>query len=363
MKNRGKTLWIILLAALLVYGCGGSEAAPTPASEPPAPTAAPTPTPVPTPAPAAFTDLALGETLTAEGIELTLDRAETLGAVCAVRGGMGVSRNAPEGKRFLAVTGRVKNTGPREFDAANLVGEITADGQYAYPLEVFVIQDLSFNPLVQPLAEARIVLYASLPVELADSLTECTLTFGFEDGFASMPVSAEASAHPCRLALSNRPEAANLLEVRPFVLTELALKEPVVTDFAEITFTDVKVSNRLTKKFRGNTYSMYTDPAMRVLFLEGTIKNTSPGSIVPCITGTVTVNGYEYELRSWTVVKGTAVVPLQEVPILVYAQMPPELLKGSFACQFCFGFNEDFANNPYTALTGCRYAWSLDWER
>ena len=353
-----------LLAALTLAGCGGSTQAPAPtpeaAAQEPAQTPEPTATPVPEPE---YTQMELGQTLTLGGIELTLCSAETTGAVCAVRGGMGVSRNAPEGKRFLTVTGRVKNLLSREIDAANFSGSMEINGQYVYPMELFVIQELSFRSLVQPLTEARLVLYAALPAELADSVETCVLTFGFEDGLTAMPAGAEQSANPLRLELAADPGAKNPVEVRPFAPEGYELKELIAADFAEITFTDVKVSNRLTKKYRGNTYSIYTEPGMRVLYLEGVIKNTSQGNLVPCITGTVTVNGYEYPLRDWEAMKGTALSPLQEAPIFLYAQVPPELLKGEIACRFCFGFNENFENNEYTALEGCRYVRTLDWER
>ena len=366
MTGRGyftrRGLLAALLAACLLTGCGAAAQTPAPmpeaASEAPEETAAPTPVPTP-----AYTELTLGRTVTLGGIELTLESAETARAVCAVRSGMGVSRNAPEGKRFLTVTGRVKNTLPREIDAANLTGTAEINGRYFYPVELFVIQDLSFKSQVQPLTDARLVLYVTLPTELADSLEKCVLAFGFEDGLAEMPVSAEESAFPCRLTLSAAAGAENPVTVRPFAPEAYALKELINPGFAEITLDDVKVSNRLTKKYRGNTYSVYTEPGMRVLYLEGVIKNTSPGELVPCITGTVTVNGYEYVLRDWEAMKGTALAPLQEAPVFLYAQVPPDLLKGDIVCQFRFGFNECFENNEYTALEGCRYVWTLDWER
>lgn len=359
-----KGLLAALLAALTLAGCGGSVQTPAPtpeaAAQAPAETPEPTATPVPEPE---YTELTLGETEVLDGIELTLCSAETAGAVCAVRGGMGVSRNAPEGKRFLTVTGLLKNTGPREIDAANLTGTMEVNGRYTYPLELFVIQDLSFRSLVQPLMEARMVLYATLPTELADSVEKCVVTFGFEDGFAAMPAGAEQSANPFRLELSADPGARNPVAVRSFAPEGYALGDQIVTPFAEITFSDVKVSNRLSKKYRGNTYSIYTEPGMRVLYLEGVIKNTSTGDLVPCVTGSVTVNGYEYALRDWEALKGTSLAPLQEAPIFLYVPLLPELLKGSYTCQFRFGFNENFENNAYTALEGCRYAWTLDWEK
>ncbi len=357
-----RILPILLALCLGLCACAGGESVSPAQTETPAPESTPSPAPA-SPTPAPFTPLSLGQSVAPEGVELVLERAETTGAVTAVRDGMGVSRNAPEDKLYLAVTGRIRNTGTQELDAGNIAGSVVMDGEYVYDLETYVIQDMAFKSALPPLMEARLVLYALIPRELAGSFRTCEVRFGFLDGFAVMPASAESCPNAYALELSADDQGENRVLRRDLVPREYALEETIATDFAEMTFTSVKVSNRLARKYRGNNYSISTDTACRVLYMEGMIKNTGGRSVVPCFSGTVTVNGYTYPLRDWEAVKGMWLAPLQEAPVYLYAEVPPALLKTHFACEFLFGVNPEVANNEYTCLEGCEYAYSLQWER
>ena len=159
-----KALALALVLGLVLTGCGQpAEAAPTP--EPTAAVSAtPAVTPKPTEEPLPFPELALHESWEAGGVIVTVDRAETLGAITSIRNGEGISRNAPEGFKFLTLVGTVKNTGPEEIDADNLIGQVCINGTYTYSMDKYVIQGLLFKTAHPRIVSVQELLDGSTPI-------------------------------------------------------------------------------------------------------------------------------------------------------------------------------------------------------
>lgn len=355
---------LALALGLFLTGCAGAPAgsAPSPTPEPAA-AATPALTPEPTASPIPCPELALGEPLEAGGAIVTLERAETLGAITSIKKGEGICLNAPEGCKYLVLTGTVKNIGGEEIDADNLIGQVRIDGKYTYTLEKLVIQGLLFKTVLPPLATGRLFLYAEIPAELADSFSECRVVVGYNDGMAEKPEALADCDVARTMALSVGGDEGHAVTLNIFDTRELVLSEKTELDFVSFKFTDLRVMTILRRKYKGELFACSTEKDMMILALEGTIKNTGTDSCRPAFSGTVTVDGYVYPLREWMVQSGSILKPLYEVPIYVFAVIPPELADNYGSVEFRLGFNEDFANNAYTNFEACRYEYVYRWEK
>ncbi len=362
-----KAVALALALGLVLTGCAAPAAPeePTPSPEPAAEaTPAPTPavTPEPTEEPIPYPELALGEPLEAGGVTLTLDRAETLGAITSIKNGEGISRSPSKGFKYLVFSGTIKNTGGEEIDADNLIGQVRIDGKYTYTLEKYVVQGLLFKTLLPPLAAGKLYLYAEVPVELADSLSRCRMSFGYRDGMAFRPESLDECDTARSMELVVGGDEGHDLTLNIYSSQELALAETTELDFVSFKFSDLRVMSILRRKYKGNLFSCSTEKDMLILALEGTIKNTGAESCRPAVSGTVTVDGYVYPIREWLVQSGGILKPLYEVPFYVFAVIPPELADSYKTVEFRIGFNDDFANNSYTDFQACRYEYIYRWS-
>ena len=360
--KRIAALLLCLLTILSLTACGGTARAPEPTQ---APTPEPTPavTPEPTEEPITCPRLSLGDLLEEGGVSITLERAETLGAITSIKKGEGMSRSAPEGCKYLTLTGTIRNTGARTVDADGIIGEVRLDGKYTYTLEKFVVQGLLFNTELPPLARGKLYLYAEVPTELADSFTDCRVMFGYNEGLQGKSAALAGCDIARVMELTAGDGEGDTVVQNVFTPEELALEQTAATDFAELVFRERKVLSKFQRKYKGNVYSYATDADMAILCLEGSIKNISQESLRPAFSGTVTVDGYTYELREWMVHKSLLLPPLYEAPIYLFAVIPPELAESYTVCEFRFGFNDGFANNAYTDFGACRYEYIYRWEK
>ena len=340
---------------------GAGVCAGCPSPEPSA-EAAPTETPAPTEEPLLFPELTLGETLEAGDVTLTLTRAETLGAITSVKNGEGITRNAPEGYKYLVLTGTVRNSGTDEIDADNLVGQVRIDGKYVYTMDKYVIQGLLFKTQLPPLAKGTLYLYAEVPVELADSFRECRVCFGYNDRMEGKPESLNACDVARYMDLSADGDDAHRVALNIFTAEDLSLNQKTEQDFVSFKFSSLRLMTILRRKYQGNVLSCSTEKDMMILALEGTIKNTGTESYRPAVSGSVTVDGYVYPIREWLVQSGGILKPLFEVPFYVFAVIPPELAENYKSAEFRIGFNEDFTNNSFTNFEACRYEYIYRWN-
>ena len=163
------------------------------------------------------------------------------------------------------------------------------------------------------------------------------------------------------LAVDGCEDSAVKLNI--FTPEELVLDDWVEHPFVSLKFTAMKTTSILRRKYKNEVFSCSTERDMKIICLEGTIKNTGEQGYRPALSGCVTVDGYIYPLRAWLVNKSGQLQPLKETPFYAFAEIPPELADSYTKAEFRFGFNDDFANNSFTNFEACRYEYVYRWEK
>lgn len=156
--------------------------------------------------------VSLGEEITLEFAKITFDSSLISYSV----GGSGFSSMAQDGMRLFSLTGYIENIGGSNLSVANVNAEMIFNGEYTYTAYATINDSNSYPVSVAPLVNAEYVLYAEIPEALLDKLTNCEVRFSLNEGFASVPESAEAGDHAfvmeldedtCRATLSAAEEA------------------------------------------------------------------------------------------------------------------------------------------------------------
>ena len=99
-------------------------------------------------------------------------------------------------KEFVYIRGTLTNTGKAEISMPEISGKVTADG-YSYEIQSINIieSDGSSAYTISPLMTYTYTLYAEVPNQLVDKVSEFEMNFGFEDNFARVTSSDKAPAY------------------------------------------------------------------------------------------------------------------------------------------------------------------------
>ena len=171
------TLLLALALVLSLSACGGSEA---PALEAPANPEAGAPAQE---APAGKNALALGTTVELPFAKFSFDSA----VVDHKAGGSKGYRPASDGMLFFILQGTVQNTGGSELKLYQLCGEMTFGGTYTYSASGAVSYGDGYETNLPALMEGRFLIFAEVPEALVDQLTDCTVSFSFNENFEETP--------------------------------------------------------------------------------------------------------------------------------------------------------------------------------
>ena len=132
--------------------------------------------------------------------------------------------------------------------------------------------------------------------------------------------------------------------------TEYVLGQPITAEGIEMTFTEGGFADdiRVTSRESGLTITSGppAESGKQFFYLKGTLRNTAKSEIRPAIGGKVTIDGYEYELKTDTVKTNanpvSSIEPLESVILMLYVQVPDELATGFTEGNMVFGFNDNF---------------------
>ncbi len=133
----------------------------------------------------------LGTPLVAPGVELTLTECGFSEDIRITKHSPGISFTSgpspQEGKQYFYLKGTLKNTGKRAVFPA-IGGKVVIDG-YEYQVRTDTIaKDATPASTIEPLDEVYVLIFASIPNELANSFTEGKMAFGFNDNFSNVDI-------------------------------------------------------------------------------------------------------------------------------------------------------------------------------
>ena len=137
------------------------------------------------------TPITLGETITLEFVEFTIERAEWTERIEPPNAGR-ASIRGNEGYIFLALHGRAANTSTDLFDLSEMNIDLVINDQLSYRGSFRLVtpggDGFTSRGGTPPLSERGFVLYFRVPNNARELFEEGRVTFGFQDNFVWMGI-------------------------------------------------------------------------------------------------------------------------------------------------------------------------------
>lgn len=178
------SLFLALLMALTLVGCGGNNnsapsANPIPSQEP-TPSPEPTPTPEPSLEPEnEFTTATIGETVTLEGADVELTTGK-FASGDKLGGNISVSSHS-ESNKYFWLSGTMTNVGTETIASSwgiDSIVNIIFDDKYTYEGSLHVRNDMG------PFGESEVLFWADVPPAMLERYQAVKVQFAYNDGFA-----------------------------------------------------------------------------------------------------------------------------------------------------------------------------------
>lgn len=138
----------------------------------------------------------------------------------------------------------------------------------------------------------------------------------------------------------------------PAAAEPVSIGNTITLPFAELTVDEAAVADdiQITVENDSIIYTSGPDSSAdtEFIYIRGTLKNTSKSQISnPQLTGTVTIDGYEYEADRVDIIESDGssayeLAPLVSYTYTLYTEVPNELAAAFTSCKFNFGFEENF---------------------
>ena len=132
------------------------------------------------------TPLALGETVSVDGVDMMIDSYRT-GKKIIGSSGSGITMMPKNDDEIIfALFGKIENTGGDALSMSNIKAELILDGESFTPWK-YAEYDGSFLTSLDPLCDGNLVFGASIPKTLAENYGTLTLRIAFNDGLKDYP--------------------------------------------------------------------------------------------------------------------------------------------------------------------------------
>ena len=135
---------------------------------------------------ASFTKVNLGDSITTDFVEMTVEKAETSDAIKPTDTSSVYSyKPEQDNETYFYLVGNIKNISGDSYDVEEMNIVMTFDGKYNYT--GYIAADDGGNDFygnyVKPLSSVKYYMYASVPDELIATYSKCTVKFGFHENF------------------------------------------------------------------------------------------------------------------------------------------------------------------------------------
>lgn len=133
-----------------------------------------------------FETVNYGDTISTDFVEMTIESIQNAEALYPTdTSGVYSYMSDQDGEKYFYLKGSLKNIGGNAYSSENIVAEICFDDKYNY--RAYLKADDGGNDFygdyVKPFGSIIYYIYASIPDELLDSYSECTIKFGFKENF------------------------------------------------------------------------------------------------------------------------------------------------------------------------------------
>ena len=330
------------------------------------------------------TQLHLGDSIVTDFVVMTVETFDTAQELRPTdTSGVYSYFSDKENETYFYLVGTIKNTGGNAYSVEDMNIQLTFDGKYNYT--GYIAADDGGNDfygdVVNPLCSVKYYMYASVPDELINSYTTCTVKFAFQENFKhdyrsdfdkfaycytiTLPddLQGQNVVHDVSTGNSGNTDASDTAS-----FTNLNFGDQIKLDFVEMTITGASTSQELYPTDTSGVYSYYADKENETYFyIYGEIKNIGGNSysvedmnIQLTFDGKYNYTGYVAADDGGNDFYGDIVKPFGKVKIYIYASIPDELINSYTTCTVKFAFQDEFKNDYDTDFAKYKYCYKVD---
>ncbi len=268
-------------------------------------------------------------------------------------------REASEGKKYLYLSGSIKNTFNSSYSANYIIGEFVINEKYTFALNVDCAQGNSYSDELDPFAKGTLYLYCEIPDELAAEVTSAVVRFGFNENFATRPQSLSKANYSYEITLSTDENAPNRLTIRTFSPTKYKLKTTLKGKSLKITLSKKAVKKTVKIKYKYKRWTFNREyggeSGKTVIALIGKVSNTGSSELDLRIPGYVMVGKNKYKLECSSVENWSNLPAKTKDSLIIYAEVPNSVVKKNSTAKIYFGFDDKFNSSYDAEVEDCKY--------
>lgn len=131
-------------------------------------------------------EINIGDTITLDFVEITIDSTGVADTILPSRVYSYISDI--ENEQYFYVKGTIKNLSGETYNVSDIFAQMIFDGKYNYNarLDACAYSNDFFGENVKPLGTVEFYINASIPDELIDTYTNCSIIFGFPTEFSEI---------------------------------------------------------------------------------------------------------------------------------------------------------------------------------
>ena len=330
-----------------------------------------------------FTQLHFGDSIVTDFVEMTVETFGTAQELYPTdTSGVYSYYSDKENETYFFLIGTIKNIGGNSYSVEEMNIQLTFDGKYNYT--GYIAADDGGNDfygdVVNPLCSVKYYMYASVPDELINTYTTCTVKFAFQENFEhDYHSDFEKFAYCYTITVPDDGQGQNVVHddstgksgndtTDTTSFTNLNFGDQITLNFVEMTIKGAATSQELYPTDTSGVYSYYSDKENETYFyIYGTIKNVGGNSYsVEDMNVLLTFDG-KYNYRGYVAADdggndfyGDTVKPFGQVKVYIYASIPDELINSYTTCTVKFAFHDEFKHDYATDFAKYAYCYKVD---
>lgn len=285
------------------------------------------------------------------------------------------SSGGVDGKEYIILALSIKNTSQSEY-YPDIGGNCTIDGN-PYPITTTIF-NRGKSKAISTGEKKTVLLSAEIPKGTCSKCKSIYYQLGFNDDFTMtkmdyvdskyryvMRYKISESDNPEEIYTKGNSDLPHIEGIQIYQVDTQTYSDKIESDFAVISFQEFSAAESYSIRFNSNSTGgfLYDQEGYKYVYLLANFKNLSKKSATPYVEGTLTIDGYEYPLGTVNrdvqsddifvnILKNVPIVPLATSPMMIYAEVPDELVDSFSSCKFDFYIHDSFEeSNPAREFT------------